>query len=353
MNSSHQDLLDRIPLDAKKVLNNFLVKLSEDQKAEFISRIGTYQSMSDIQQNYLTEMDSELSRKVFLLKTTGIGMGELWCAWLIKGAVLSGGGEHYDITIGEEKYEVKAYNFSKHYRTKEWQLAKYSGPWRLGNAGAMSNFRFVENLLYNAEIAHRISDSQIDHPDVKKMKSLVEKMEKGSKYGMIGDFARGEVNQKKMKWMIEFINTAHLYVNRNRSEYNIVSFGSTTPGNPDVYYLVNEKQIEELGSGSFEIIRPIDMENHSDPVVFDRMLAKSKYIREGVKAMIDDINIDIEKVEKKYDGIDFVVFRKEVVNISRNLKKIENRTKKGLLDAVGDVFSLSSASIRVKEQIWN
>lgn len=340
-------LLERVPLDAKKVISKFIEDLENPE--EFTSRIGTYSSMEELKKNYLSEMENELSKKVFLLTAKGMGMGEIWSAWLINDAVLSGGGEHYDLTVGEKRYEIKAYNFSKHYKTKEWQLAKYSGPWRLGNAGAMSNFKFVENLLYNAEIAHKIQDSEIDHPDVKKMKSLVSKMEKGSKYQMIGDFARGEVSQKKMKLMIEFINTAHLYVNRSDTQYNIVTFASTTPGFADVNYLIKDKDTNDL-DGSFEIIRKINMEDHSDPFVFDRILTKSRYIREGVKAMIDDINGDIEKVENKYSGIDFVVFRKEQMNITPNLKKIENRTKKGLKDAVGTVFNLSSASVRVKEQ---
>lgn len=340
-------LLERVPLDAKKVISSFIEDLEDPN--QFTSRIGSYSSMEELKENYLSEMQDEFSKKVFLLTAKGMGMGEIWSAWLIKDAILSGGGEHYDLTVGEKRYEIKAYNFAKHYKTKEWQLAKYSGPWRLGNAGAMSNFKFVENLLYNAEIAHKIQDSEIDHPDVKKMKSLVSKMEKGSKYQMIGDFARGEVSQKKMKLMIEFINTAHLYVNRSDTQYNIVTFASTTPGFADVNYLIKDKGSNEL-DGSFEIIRKIDMEDHSDPFVFDRILTKSRYIREGVKAMIDDINRDIEKVEDKYSGIDFVVFRKEQMNITPNLKKIENRTKKGLKQAVGDVFNLSSASVRVKEQ---
>ena len=108
---------------------------------------------------------------------------------------------------------------------------------------------------------------------------------------------------------------------------------------------------DQLDSGKFEIIRQVNMNDHNDPVVFDRILSKSKYIREGVKSMIDDINDDIKKVEEKYSGIQFVVFRKSQINITSTLKKIENRTKKGLLEAVGEVFNLSSASVRVKEEV--
>ena len=352
MNPELEDLLYRIPHTAGLKLTEELNRLSADELEYFISKIGCYTSMEEVQQNYKDEIENPTSQKIFLLDMKGIGAGEIWCAWLIEGAVISGGGESYDLTVGKDLYEIKAYNFFPHYKTKEKRLYKYSGPWRLGNAGAMTNFTFVEHLLYNAELAHRVMDTNIDHPDVVKMKNLIQRIENQSKsHGMVGDFARGEVSGKKMKLMIEFINTANLYVNRNRTEYDIVTFGSTTPGNPDKSYVVKEMTADQLASGKFEIIREVDMRDHSDPVVFDRILSKSKYIREGVKAMIDDINLDLEGVEQKYSNIKFAVFRKSGINITNNLKKIENRTKKGLIESIGDVFALSSASIRVKEAV--
>ena len=347
-----EDLYSRIPQSAIWKLKGELGNFSEIELDYFYSKIGTYDSMEQLQKNYHEEISNPISQKIFLFDLKGIGAGEIWCAWLIKNAIISGGGESYDLTVGDNLYEIKAYNFFPHYKTKEKRLYKYNGPWRLGNAGAMTNFKFVDNLIKNAQIAHLVADTEIEHPDVKKMKYLIDKIERKSEtYGMVGDFARGEVSQEKMKWMIEFINTANLYVNRNKTEYDIVNFGSTTPGNPNVTYVVKEMTADQLDSGKFEIIRQVDMNDHNDPVVFDRILSKSKYIREGVKSMIDDINDDITKVEEKYSGIQFVVFRKSGINITDTLKKIENRTKKGLLEAVGEVFQLSSASVRVKEEV--
>jgi len=45
------------------------------------------------------------------------------------------------------------------------------------------------------------------------------------------------------------------------------------------------------------------------------------------------------------------VFRKDSINITNSLLKIEDRSLDGLLAAVGDTFNLSSASVRVKEKI--
>lgn len=352
MDKQLEELYSRIPRSAMWKLKGELGNFTEIERDYFMQKIGSYESMEELQQNYQDEITNPTSQKVFLMDLKGIGAGEIWCAWLVKGAIISGGSETYDITLGDLKYEVKAYNFGKHWKTKAWQLANYKGPWRLGNAGAMTNFTFVENLLYNAEVAHRIKDTTLDHPDILKMKKLIQNIEDHSKgHGMVGDFARGEVSQKKMRWMIEFINVANNYINRVHTEYDIVTFGSTTPGNPDIAYLIKEATPEQIAKGSFEIVRTVDMYDFNDQVAFDRTLIKSKYIREGVKSMIDDINNDLVKVEQKYSGVQFMVFRKNGIHITSNLQKIQNRTKKGLLDAVGEVFNLSSASVRVKEEI--
>lgn len=347
-----EDLYSRIPQSAVWKLKGELGNFSQIELDYFHSKIGTYDSIEQLQQNYADEITNPISQKVFLFDVKGIGAGEIWCAWLVKDIQISGGSETFDLTHGDQKFEVKAYNFGKHWKTKKWQLVKYNGPWRLGNAGAMTNFSFVENLLYNAEIAHRMLTTTVDHPDIVKMKAIIQKIEDLSKgHGMIGDFARGEVSQKKMKLMIEFIDLANTYVNRTHTEYDIVTFGSTTPGNPDIAYVIEERTPEQIADGTFKIVRKVDMYDFNDQVALDRMLIKSKYIREGVESMIDDINNDLLKVEQKYSGVKFVVFRKDVINITDQLHKIEDRSMQGLLGAVGSLFNLSSASVRVKEAI--
>lgn len=339
-------------MDAALKLKKELSSFSQIELDYFYQKIGSYSSMEELKDNYEEEICNPISQKIFLFNADGIGTGEIWTAWLLKDAFISGGNETFDLTVGDSKYELKAYNFGRHWKTKQWQLSNYKGPWRLGNAGAMTNFSFVDNLIYNAHLAHKVANCKIDSPGVKKMQKVVQKIESlCDSHTMVGDFARGEVSQKKMKLMIEFINLANTYVNRNKTEYDIVSFGSTTPGNPDQSYVIEQQTAEELGNGTFKIVRSIDLNDYNDPIVFDRMLTKSRYIRDGIEVMIDDINSDLLKVENKYKGINFVVFRKDSINITNSLLKIEDRSLDGLLAAVGDTFNLSSASVRVKEKI--
>ena len=338
--------------DAKHTINKFIDSLNEDELIEFHTKMWSYNSISDLQANYSQEIRDPFSQRVFLLEPKGLGTGEIWISWLVPGTQLSGGNESFDAELDGRKYEIKAYNFGKHYKTKKKQLASYNGPWRLGNAGAMSNFKFVGHLVYNAEIAHKIAQVKTLDPEILQMQKIISKIEaKSKKYGMVGDFARGEVSGEKMKLMIDFIMLANKHVNKYATEYEIVTFSSSTPGNPDVSYLIHQQTESELSQGTFRIIKQVDLHDLTNPIVLDRTLVRSLYIREGIEVMIDHINSDIANVEQKYDGVDFVVFRKDSMNITPKLERIESRTVEALKAAIGNIFNLSSASVRVREKI--
>ena len=93
-----------------------------------------------------------------------------------------------------------------------------------------------------------------------------------------------------------------------------------------------------------------DESDISDPMILRRMLVKSKYIRDGVSSIIKDINIDLDKVEAKYENINFIIFRKSGMHVSDSIRRIEGTTLEDLNNAVGTVFNVSSASVRVHEK---
>lgn len=348
---SIDNLLDRLPLDAKKELNKFLN--DTEFYDEFIDRIGTYDSIEELQANYHLEMEDELSRDVFIIQPKGLGMGEVWIAWLVKGAIINGGGESFDVLSNGTKYEAKAYNFFPHYKTKKLQLQKYEGVWRLGNAGAMSNFKFMQHLIHVTDVAHELLINDIDTSNSPALHLAIENIKEierlSPKYGMIGDFARGEISKEKMRLMIETIDLLHKHVSEFKSEYDIVTFASSTPGNPNMSFLIESTSEEAITKGEFKVIKPVDLADISNPIALKRMLVKSNYIREGITEMIKDINNDISKVEDKYGDVNFVIFRKSGMYLSSSLNKIQGNTLEDLKDAVGTVFNVSSASVRVRE----
>ena len=343
-----EELLGRIPLDAKRELRQFLMVYD---KKHFLSRVGTYDSIEELQANYHAEMQDEFSRKVFLIQPKGLGMGEVWIAWLVKGAVISGGGESFDVLSNGVQYEAKAYNFFPHYKTKELQLGKYEGVWRLGNAGAMSNFRFMKHLVHAVDLAYELSlQGGTSDPNLQEALDLIKVIEeKSPKYGMRADFSRGEIGKKKMRMMFNVIHLLNQYVNGFESDYDIITLGSSAPGNPNLSYRIKSCTSEEFLSNGPQIIEQIDETDLSNPFVLRRMLVKSKYIREGVSSIIKDVNKDLDKVEAKYEGIHFIVFRKSGMNISQTIRRIQGTTIDDLNYAVGEVFNVSSASVRVRE----
>jgi hypothetical protein len=345
------ELLSRIPLDAKKEVLKFLAKDEVDEE-HFMDRLGTYESIQELQANYHLEMEDQFSRDVFIIQPKGLGMGEVWIAWLVKGSVISGGGESFDVLSNGTQYEAKAYNFFPHYKTKELQLGKYEGVWRLGNAGAMSNFTFVKHLTHAVDLISELYANTNAHiPELKNVLDIVKDIERLSpKYGMAADFSRGEVSKKKMRMMFKVIDMLHNYVAKHHGDYDIVTFAASTPGNPNITFKIQPATAKEIKEGKIKIIAPINEYDISDVFVLRRMLVKSKYIREGVSAIITDINKDLDLVEAKYEGINFIIFRKSGMNITSKIRRIEGTALEDLKTAVGEVFNLSSASVRVREK---
>tara|TARA_R110000772_G_scaffold148902_9_gene259552 strand:+ start:616 stop:1686 length:1071 start_codon:yes stop_codon:yes gene_type:complete len=343
-------LLERIPLDAKREVLKFISQSTEHDE-HFMDRLGSYESIEELQADYQDEMADEFSKSVFLIQPKGLGMGEVWIAWLVKGAVISGGGESFDVLSNGTQYEAKAYNFFPHYKTKELQLGKYEGVWRLGNAGAMSNFSFMKHLTHAVDLCAELS--KITNPEgyhITEALRYIDLVEKGSlKYGMAADFSRGEIGKKKMANIIMALHHLHIHVSQSRSDYDIVTFGSSSIGNPNISYLIENATQEEISQGKIKIVKSIDETDITVPLILNRMLVKSKYIREGASAIIEDINNDIAKVQSKYEGINFIVFRKSGMNIQTQLRTIEGNNIDALLSAIGNVFNVSSASVRLRE----
>jgi len=345
------ELLSRIPLDAKKEVLKFLAKEEVDEE-HFMDRLGTYSSIQELQANYHLEMEDAFSRDVFIIQPKGLGMGEVWIAWLVEGAVISGGGESFDVLSNGVQYEAKAYNFFPHYKTKQLQLGKYEGVWRLGNAGAMSNFTFVKHLTHAVDLISELYATPSAHiPELKEVLDIVGEIERLSpKYGMAADFSRGEVSKKKMRMMFKVIHMLNNYVAKHHGDYDIVTFAASTPGNPNMAFKIKPATAKEIAQGKIQIIEPVNEYDISDPFILRRMLIKSKYLREGVSAIIADINEDLDLVEAKYEGVNFIIFRKSGMNITNKIRRIEGSTLKDLNEAVGAVFNLSSASVRVREK---
>jgi hypothetical protein len=326
--------------DMLKILN----KLSGKDIDVFVEGLGKYATIEALGNNFSKELSSSpFSNSLFTMDAKGIGQGELWIAWLVSGARVSGGGESFDITHNESsQYEVKTYMDS-------------ASPFRLGNAGAASQFAWLRTLRSVAEITEeivKIPSIKSIHADI--FNAAVEVNSRAEKSAS-GDFSRGEVSKELMKSTLNFIDVVKGVLDNRTTGYDLIDIKSTSPGFPNVTLLIEPTTPADIQAGKFKVIKQIDTTDVSGEESLFRMLSRNEYLRTGVSAVIRDINIGISGVETKYNKMTFLVFRKGAMNLSSKLVKVTGSTSADLIaqygSAADSVFSMSGALLRVREAV--
>lgn len=323
---------------------NLLNKLSGNDINAFVEGLGKYATIEKLQANFTKELNaSSLSSSLFNEKGGGIGEGELWIAWLVSGARVSGGSESFDITVNDNKqYEVKTYLTS-------------ASPFRLGNAGAASKFIWMRRLRHVAEISEeivKIPSLKNIHPEIY---DAAVAMNSRAEKSPANDFSRGEVSKELMKSITNFIDIVSEILKNRKTGYDLVEIKSTSPGFPNVTLLIEPASPSEIQAGKFKIIKQIDIKDVSGEEALFRMLTRNEYLRSDVTLLIKDINDGIAGVEAKYNKMGFIVFRKDGMNLATNLVKVTGKTSADLIaqygSAADSVFSMSGALLRVREAV--
>lgn len=327
---------------------DLLNKLSGKEDIElFAEGLGKYTTIESLQSKFMKELKgSTFSDSLFRTKVGGIGEGELWIAWLVSGARVSGGGESFDITHNEKKqYEVKAY----------MEGSGANGPFRLGNAGAASKFVWLRRLRHVAEISEeivKIDSLKTMHP---KIYDAAIGMNSRAEKSPASDFSRGEVSKELMTSTLAFIDIINEILNNRKTGYDLIEIKSTSPGFPNVSLLIEPASPADIKAGKFKVIKQINMTDVSEEEALFRMLTRNEYLRGGVKLLINDINTGISEVEAKYNKMTFLVFRRDGMNLSNKLVKVTGKTSADLIAQYGSssnsVFSMSGALLRVREDV--
>jgi hypothetical protein len=132
--SEFESFISLLPTDAFKGIDLVFNKiLSTPQNTdEFFKRIYSLKSVKQISSS---DYARGIGYDLFVAEPKGLGRGELFIAWLIKGAQISGGGESFDVQYGSEKYEVKDYSKDK------------SSSIRLGTKGKITRFEFWKEIV--------------------------------------------------------------------------------------------------------------------------------------------------------------------------------------------------------------
>lgn len=129
-----ESFINLLPTDAFKGIDlvfNKILSTPQNTK-EFFDKLYT---MKSVKQVSASDYARGIGADLFVAEPKGLGRGELFIAWLIKDAQISGGGESFDVQYGNEKYEVKEYSKDK------------SSSIRLGTKGKITRFEFWKEIV--------------------------------------------------------------------------------------------------------------------------------------------------------------------------------------------------------------
>jgi hypothetical protein len=259
-------------------LPKFLNSLSAKEQDEFVKKLYSVKSISQIQPaDYKTGVGS----KIFDLYTPGTGRGEMFLGMMVAGSKVSGGGESFDLRVGNDKYEVKDYS-------------KGNDAIRLGTKGKVTQFPFWKQILLTLDVINDlvVSDSLRFITDAKLIK-LIEYLRERDE-----TIRRGEFNLTDLDRFTRLYEGLNEFAQSDADGYTYVTFRG--PNIEPVSYT-----IEEI-PGNLKKSVKLDLKDRgvSDSLIVD--LRRLKYVRNP-----EDLKNDLQAAADKAVGteIPFIIFR--------------------------------------------
>lgn len=274
---------------------NYFASLNPKESVELAGYLYSATAPKDLKTNMYSNRNSVLG-KLFDQKPTGLGKGEALIAWLIKGAVIQGGGESYDVIInGKDTFEVKDYSSG-------------NSAIRAGVKSKVSNFEFWREIGDTLSRIDKLTGYSAGKPKFDISKYFSAEMTAASNYlmGRKGTIMSGECNLTDFKNLNKFYELASKVENTLQGYTNVILRGP------------NSKPIEL----SIDLLEPTQVTG--DTITFHiakgdqtgtyilAELKRLKYVRNP-----KDLQADMQKaVDQIHSGLVYIVFRKNTINIT-------------------------------------
>lgn len=222
--------INNLPGGASSVaMSNFLNSLKPKEQDEFVNLLYSKKSVADINAE---DYSSGFGSRLYELEPKGIGKAELFLAVLLRNSKVSGGGESFDLSIGNKKYEIKDYRRAK------------SDPIRLGTKGKVTRFEFWKEIIKTLDVVNNLVATNADASQSgytalqylrpsESLKKLIMDI-----YSRIDMISKGELNKddiKKLKQLYVDFNTAS---QSSATGYTYVTFRG--PNIEPISYTVDE-----------------------------------------------------------------------------------------------------------------
>jgi len=269
------------------VMVSFLNSLKTKEQNEFVKMLYSKDSIADVSSN---DYSSGVGSKLYDLEPKGIGKAELLLATLIRNSKVSGGGESFDLTIGNKKYEVKDYR-------------KYpnSKAIRLGTKSKVTRFLFWQEIVKTLNVINDLVVSNgIKFIQNEELKNLILDI-----YSRIDTISKGEFNKTDMKKFKQL----YIYFNKlsqsNATGYTYVTFRG--PNASPISYIIDEIPTDLKNSVSLNL----KDRGVSETLIIE--LKRLKYVRNP-----NEFTTDIQEAVNSIVGseIPYIVFRSDGPKIS-------------------------------------
>ena len=279
-----EEFLSRVP---KGMAQGAVKRVITKNPKEFFKHLGKYSSISSISDS---DYSGGFAKQMFDLEPKGLGRAELYIAWVVKGAKISGGGESYDVTAGSGKYEIKDYS----------KGAKDTV--RLGVHGKLTQFPFWRQIA--------------------KTTSLITGLDKAALQAVLGDAAgdiframdeldiskiqSGEVSQGNLKALRTFYVIANAFVDEVGDGYNQMTLkGPNVKPKDYMIKMIPDSQVPSSGKASVEIVNDA---SGKSIIKFMNSLRSLDYVR-NPDGMWTEIHKAVSKINNVYSSVKFIIFR--------------------------------------------
>ena len=274
---------------------NYFASLNPKESVELAGSLYSLKGPDKLTVSMYSNRNSVLG-KLFDQKPTGLGKGEALIAWLIKGAVIQGGGESYDVIINnKDTFEVKDYSSG-------------NSAIRAGVKSKVSNFEFWREISDTLSRIDKLTGYSAGKPKFDISKYFSAEMTAAANYlmGRKGTIMSGECNKTDFKNINAFYEQAAKVENSLQGYTNVILRGP------------NSKPIElsidlldpALITGDTITFHVAKTDQTATYVLSE--LKRLKYVRNP-----KDLEVDMQKaVNQIHAGLVYIVFRKNTINIT-------------------------------------
>jgi predicted transcriptional regulator len=297
--SEFQTFIEKLPGgESEPAIQDFINRLDTREYDELVKVLYSKTSVEEITKS---DYESGAASKLFALEPKGIGKAELFLAWIVANARVSGGGESFDLRVNNKKYEVKDYRRGE------------SKGIRLGTKGKVTRFVFWQEILKTLDTVDNLfATNGVQYIEDESTRNLLTIINDRSEF-----ISKGELNKT------DIANFKSLYEKLNKisqsdaTGYTYVTFRG--PNAEPISYTIKEIPADLKSSVTLDLLS----RGVSESLIVQ--LRKLKYVRQPEAFEVDiqaavDLAVDPE--------IPFIIFRPKgpIITTSFELSSISMAT---------------------------